>query len=170
MTDSIVQDEPCGAERSTDRYWFLLRGRRWRAGETGSGEDTGGTTVIRDGECVVVSIEATALGWPEGTLLFRFRSATTPCTGCVDRALALAGHRNDGRFTPNDVREMLRFAVARCVAAGIDVSHTHAPAVARMAVPPPLEGRGDAPFAAHRGAPAKAHGDGRYDAELWLIL
>ncbi|WP_437679794.1 hypothetical protein [Sorangium sp. So ce131] len=160
MTDIVAQDEPRNVEHLMDRYWFLLRGGGFGAAEDGAG--AGGTQVVRDGEFVVVSIEAKALGWPEGTLLFRFRSETAPCVACVDRAAAIARQRTHGSLTSSDVREMLRFAVARCAAAGIDVAH----APARDAV----EAVEAAAPASRRAARDRAIGGRRYDAELWLIL
>ncbi|WP_438009400.1 hypothetical protein WME89_12380 [Sorangium sp. So ce321] len=155
MTDIIAHGEPRDVERLMERYWFLLRG-----GEPGAGDDSAVTTqVVRDGEFVVVSVEATALGWPEGTLLFRFRSETAPCVECVDRAAAIARQRTHGMLTSSDVREMLRFAVARCAASGIDLVHASAPGSAEV----PASGTRRAARAAESGAK-------RYDAELWLIL
>src|SRR5688500_6615541 len=108
MTESIVRDESCGVERFVERYWFLVRGRGFHpGGAPAAGADA--TLVMRDGECVVVSVDATAMGWPEGTLLFRFRSEMTPCTACVDHAVEISRRQTGGRLTPNDVREMLRF-------------------------------------------------------------
>ncbi|WP_437758249.1 hypothetical protein [Sorangium sp. So ce1389] len=161
MTDIIAHGEPRDVERLMERYWFLLRG-----GEPGAGEDSAvATQVVRDGEFVVVSIEAAALGWPEGTLLFRFRSETAPCVECVDRAAAIARHRTHGTLTSSDVREMLRFAVARCAASGIDLVHASArQASARQA-------RAEVPASGTRRAARDAEsGAKRYDAELWLIL
>ncbi|MGK4006421.1 hypothetical protein WMF31_27630 [Sorangium sp. So ce1036] len=162
MTDIIAQDEPRDIERLVDRCWFLLRSGRSRFG-------AGGTQVVRDGEHVVVSVDAAALGWPEGTLLFRFRSETAPCVACVDRAVALARPRTDGMLTTSDVREMLRFAVARCAVARIDLAHETA-----QASRPAGAGQGSA---AEQAAPGDrrttkdAGGDARRrDAELWLVL
>ncbi|MGK3965368.1 hypothetical protein WMF38_14460 [Sorangium sp. So ce118] len=163
MTDIIAHGEPRDVERLMERYWFLLRG-----GEPGASEESAvATQVVRDGEFVVVSIEATALGWPEGTLLFRFRSETAPCVECVDRAAAIARHRTHGMLTSSDVREMLRFAVARCAASGIDLVHASAPA-ARLEGEP---GSAEVPASgARRAARDAGSGAKRYDAELWLIL
>lgn len=152
MTDIIAQDEPREIERLVDHCWFLLRSGRSRTGDDG----TGGTRVVRDGEFVVVSVEAAALGWPEGTLLFRFKSETAPCIACVDRAVALARHRTDGMLTTSDVRDLLRFAVARCAVAGI--AHAHAPAARPAGTEP-------SPAASDTTPDAR-----RYDAELWLVL
>ncbi|KYG06182.1 hypothetical protein BE21_36255, partial [Sorangium cellulosum] len=124
MTDIIAHGEPRDVERLMHRYWFLLRREAPGAGEGGAG--VAGTQVVRDGAFVVVSIEATALGWPEGTLLFRFRSESAPCAACVERAAAFARHRTNGMLAASDVREMLRFAVARCAAAGADLAHAAA--------------------------------------------
>ncbi|AUX30373.1 MULTISPECIES: hypothetical protein [Sorangium] len=167
MTDIIAHGEPRGVERLMDRYWFLLRGGAPGAGEGGAG--VAGTQVVRDGEFVVVSIEATALGWPEGTLLFRFRSESAPCAACVERAAAFARYRTSGMLAASDVREMLRFAVARCAAAGVDLAHAAAPA-AREAGSPAEPGRAEAPASGTRRAARDAGGARRYDAELWLIL
>ncbi|WP_437309343.1 hypothetical protein [Sorangium sp. So ce388] len=159
MTDIIAHGEPRDVERLMERYWFLLRG-----GEPGAGEESAvATQVVRDGEFVVVSIEAAALGWPEGTLLFRFRSETAPCVACVDRAAAIARHRTHGMLTASDVREMLRFAVARCAASGIDLVHASAPAARQASAEVPASGTRRAARDAESGAK-------RYDAELWLIL
>ncbi|KYF84472.1 hypothetical protein BE17_53510 [Sorangium cellulosum] len=159
MTDIIAHGEPRDVERLMERYWFLLRG-----GEPGAGEESAAATqVVRDGEFVVVSIEAAALGWPEGTLLFRFRSETAPCVACVDRAAAIARHRTHGMLTASDVREMLRFAVARCAASGIDLVHASAPAARHASAEVPASGTRRAARDAESGAK-------RYDAELWLIL
>ncbi|AUX41009.1 hypothetical protein SOCE26_024130 [Sorangium cellulosum] len=157
MTDIVAQDEPRNVERLMDRYWFLLRG-----GGLGAEDGAGRTQVVRDGEFVVVSVEAKALGWPEGTLLFRFRSETAPCVACVDRAAAIARHRTHGSLTSSDVREMLRFAVARCAAAGIDAAHDPAPDA--------RDGVEAAAPVSRRTARDRAGGGRRYDAELWLIL
>ncbi|MGK3995803.1 hypothetical protein [Sorangium sp. So ce1024] len=185
MTDIIAHGEPRDVERLMDRYWFLLRGAAPGAGEdsagaaadsAGAAADSAGaatdgagaaaTQVVRDGEFVVVSIEATALGWPEGTLLFRLRSETAPCVACVERAAAIARHRTNGMLTAGDVRDMLRFAVARCAASGIDLPH--AGATSR----PPAEPTGaELPASGTRRAAREAgSGARRYDAELWLIL
>ncbi|KYF70643.1 hypothetical protein [Sorangium cellulosum] len=165
MTDIIAHGEPRDVERLMDRYWFLLRG-----GAAGGGEDSASaaaTQVVRDGEFVVVSVEATALGWPEGTLLFRFRSEAAPCVACVDRAAAIARHRTRGMLTASDVREMLRFAVARCAASGIDVPHAGAPSTR----PPGEPVSAEVPASGtRRGTRDAAAGAKRYDAELWLIL
>ncbi|WP_437319459.1 hypothetical protein [Sorangium sp. So ce385] len=179
MTDIIAHGEPRGVERLMHRYWFLLRREAPGAGEGGAG--VAGTQVVRDGEFVVVSIEATALGWPEGTLLFRFRSESAPCAACVERAAAFARHRTNGMLAASDVREMLRFAVARCAAAGADLAHAAAPAarvdLAHAAAPaacdagsPAEPGRAEAPASGTRRAARDAGGARRYDAELWLIL
>ncbi|XXX79965.1 hypothetical protein WMF30_14435 [Sorangium sp. So ce134] len=159
MTDIIAHGEPRGVERLMDRYWFLLRGGAPGAAEGGAG--VAGTQVVRDGEFVVVSIEATALGWPEGTLLFRFRSEAAPCVACIERAAAFARHRTNGMLAASDVREMLRFAVARCAAAGVDLAHAGLPGE---------PGRAEAPASGPRRAARDAGGARRYDAELWLIL
>ncbi|WP_438019213.1 hypothetical protein WMF18_09145 [Sorangium sp. So ce315] len=169
MTDIIAHGEPRDVERLMDRYWFLLRGAAAGAGEDSAAApaDSAGapaTQVVRDGEFVVVSIEATALGWPEGTLLFRLRSETAPCAACVERAAAIARHRTNGMLTAGDVRDMLRFAVARCAASGIDLPHAGATTTAR----PPAEPAGaEVPASGPRRAGSGAK---RYDAELWLIL
>ncbi|WP_437625365.1 hypothetical protein [Sorangium sp. So ce1151] len=165
MTDIIAHGEPRDVERLMERYWFLLRGGEPGAG---AGDDSAVTTqVVRDGEFVVVSVEATALGWPEGTLLFRFRSETAPCVECVDRAVAIARHRTHGMLTSSDVREMLRFAVARCAASGIDLVHASAPAARQASAP----GSAEVPASGtRRAARAAESGAKRYDAELWLIL
>ncbi|WP_437337245.1 hypothetical protein [Sorangium sp. So ce394] len=167
MTDIIAHGEPRDVERLMHRYWFLLRREAPGAGEGGAG--VAGTQVVRDGAFVVVSIEATALGWPEGTLLFRFRSESAPCAACVERAAAFARHRTNGMLAASDVREMLRFAVARCAAAGADLAHAAAPA-ARDAGSPAEPGRAEAPASGTRRAARDAGGARRYDAELWLIL
>ncbi|WP_437601808.1 hypothetical protein [Sorangium sp. So ce590] len=168
MTDIIAHGEPRDVERLMERCLFLLRGGGPGAGEDGAG--VAGTQVVRDGEFVVVSIEATWLGWPEGTLLFRFRSESAPCVACVERAAAFARHRTSGMLAASDVREMLRFAVARCAASGIDLAHTGAPA-AREAGSPGEPGRAEAPASGTRRAARDAGGGARrYDAELWLIL
>ncbi|WP_437560959.1 hypothetical protein [Sorangium sp. So ce542] len=159
MTDIIAHGEPRDVERLMHRYWFLLRREAPGAGEGGAG--VAGTQVVRDGAFVVVSIEATALGWPEGTLLFRFRSESAPCAACVERAAAFARHRTNGMLAASDVREMLRFAVARCAAAGADLAHAGSPAE---------PGRAEAPASGTRRAARDAGGARRYDAELWLIL
>ncbi|WP_437534668.1 hypothetical protein WME79_10800 [Sorangium sp. So ce726] len=163
MTDIIAHGEPHDVERLMDRYWFLLRGEAHGAAEDSA--SAARTRVVRDGEFVVVSIEASALGWPEGTLLFRFRSEVAPCAECIERAAAIARHRTRGMLGSGDVREMLRFAVARCAASGIDLAH----AGARV--------RGDGarqdgePASGRRRAAQDAGGGAkRYDAELWLML
>lgn len=169
MTDFIAHGEPRDVERLMERYWFLLRGGGPGAGEEGAG--VAGTQVVRDGEFVVVSIEATWLGWPEGTLLFRFRSESAPCAACVERAAVLARHRTNGMLTAGDVREMLRFAVARCAASGIDLAHAGAPAAREAGSSPGEPGRAETPASGTRRAGRDAGvGARRYDAELWLIL
>ncbi|WP_437736189.1 hypothetical protein [Sorangium sp. So ce1335] len=167
MTDIIAHGEPRDVERLMDRYWFLLRGAAAGASEDSAG--AAATQVVRDGEFVVVSIEATALGWPEGTLLFRLRSETAPCVACVERAAAIARHRTNGMLTAGDVRDMLRFAVARCAASGIDAPH--AGATTTTARPPAEPSCAEVPASGTRRA-ARDAGSGakRYDAELWLIL
>ncbi|WP_437638258.1 hypothetical protein [Sorangium sp. So ce854] len=168
MTDIIAHGEPRDVERLMDRYWFLLRGAAPGAGEDSAGaaaDGAGATQVVRDGEFVVVSIEATALGWPEGTLLFRLRSETAPCVACVERAAAIARHRTNGMLTAGDVRDMLRFAVARCAASGIDLPH--AGATTTTARPPAEPAGAEVPAAGPRRAGSGAK---RHDAELWLIL
>ena len=155
MTDIIAHGEPRDVERLMERYWFLLRGA-----DPATEDRAAATQVVRDGEFVVVSIEAAALGWPEGTLLFRFRSETAPCVECVDRAAAIARHRTHGMLTSSDVREMLRFAVARCAASSIDLVHASAP-----------QASAEVPASRTRRAARDAEsGAKRYDAELWLIL
>jgi hypothetical protein len=149
MESVIDREEPCCVERLVDRYWFLVQRRR-------SGEpEQAGTVVLRDGESLVVSVAARAIGWPEGTLLFRLPSETTPCVGCVDRALAFA-HRHTGRpLTPADVREMLRFAVNRCAAWGPDPAHERAHSPGTDGVPP---------------SGARPRADWRSTPDLWLVL
>jgi hypothetical protein len=159
MAESIVQDKSCGVER----YWFLVRGRGFRPdGAPAAGAGSDATLVMRDGECVVVSVDATAMGWPEGTLLFRFRSEMTPCTACVDRAVEIARRQTGGRLTPDDVREMLRFAVTRCAAATSDPEHARA-----LTETAATAGQGDGTAAPCRAAPIA---DRRHGGELWLIL
>ncbi|AKT39343.1 hypothetical protein [Chondromyces crocatus] len=107
---------PTQAERLVDRYWFLVRRR------CGQEEPTG-TVVLRDGESVVITVEARTLGWPDGTLLFRLRAATTPCVACVERALSFGYRHAERPLTPADVREVLRVTVDRCAAASADPAH-----------------------------------------------
>ncbi|WP_437870474.1 hypothetical protein [Sorangium sp. So ce363] len=169
MTDIIAHGEPRDVERLMDRYWFLLRGEAHGAGEDSA--SAARTRVVRDGEFVVVSIEASALGWPEGTLLFRFRSEVAPCAECVERAAAIARHRTRGMLRSGDVREMLRFAVARCAASGIDLAHAGARARGDGARRDDAPGSAGEPASGRRRAAQDAGGGAkRYDAELWLML
>lgn len=155
MEISGDREEPTRVEQLVDRYWFLVQRRR-----SDAAPGCAGTVVLRDGESIVVSVEARAIGWPDGTLLFRLRSELTPCAGCVDRALGFALSHTGRPLTPADVREMLRFAVTRCSALGDEASH-----------PPPSGGArpGDTLRAAELLAAAKP-GEWRRAAELWLVL
>ena len=155
MESTIERDEPAKIEQIVDRFWFLLKGRR--PDSAPHGVDAAGTLVIRDGACIVVSVEAAAVGWPEGTLLFRLRSATTPCVGCVERAIGLARARAGRLLSPDDVREMLRLAVSRCAGWGADPTHTRNSASAR---PAPVE-------ATLPSRPTSSRGR---DGDLWLVL
>lgn len=135
------------AEQLVDRYWFLVRRRR------GPEQEPAGTVVLRDGESVVITVEARRIGWPDGTLLFRLRAPTTPCAGCVERALGF-GYRHAGRpLTPADVREVLRVAVDRCAASGEDPAHGPASS--------------DVPSLREAASPAS---DPRRAPDLWLVL
>jgi hypothetical protein len=155
MDSSGDREDPTRVERMVDRYWFLVQRRRGSAPQAG-------TVVLRDGESIVVSVEAHAIGWPDGTLLFRLRSEQTPCVGCVDRALAFALSHTGRPLTPADVREMLRFAVTRCAALGEDPAHPPASA--------PRPGDADSIRAAEVAVTAVVQADWRRAAEMWLVL
>ena len=79
-----------------------------------------GTVVIRDGDSIVVGIDADSFALPDGyalptsTLLFYLRSDATPCTECIDDRLALAKRSSGGKLDPRQMPNVLSFAAARC--------------------------------------------------------
>jgi hypothetical protein len=79
-----------------------------------------GTVVIRDGDSIVVGIDADSFALPEGgvlptsTLLFYMASESTPCVDCIDDRLAFAKKSSGGKLDPRQLPAVLSFAAARC--------------------------------------------------------